>query len=107
MPPPWRASRPCCSCPSGSNDARPFGMDARERACRLAANAGLECADAPVEGRAVLLASMRYAWDPAWLKAMRSRPGTMLTLGGEPVMVHVPADMKSGMQQQLDSRIGR
>jgi hypothetical protein len=40
----------------------------------------------------MLLASMRYAWDPAWLKAMRSRPGTMLTLGGEPVMAHVPVD---------------
>ena len=37
----------------------------------------------------MLLSSMRYAWDPAWLKAMRARPGTMLTLGGEPVMVHV------------------
>ena len=77
--------------PVGRNAARPFGMDARERACRLAANAGLECADAPVEGRAVLLASLRYAWDPAWLKAMRGRPGTMLTLVGEPVMAHVEA----------------
>ena len=76
--------------PVGTNDARPFGMEARERACRLAANAGLECADAPEPGRAMLLASMRYAWDPAWLKAMRTRPGTMLTLGGQPVMVHVP-----------------
>jgi phosphatidylglycerophosphate synthase len=74
----------------GRNDARPFGMDARERACRLATNAGLECADAPTAGRAALLASLRYAWDPAWLKAMRSRPNTILTFGGEPVMVHVP-----------------
>jgi phosphatidylglycerophosphate synthase len=78
--------------PVGTNAARPFGMDARERACRLATNAGLECANAPEAGRPALLASMRYAWDPAWLKAMRSRPGTMLTLGGEPVMAHVAAD---------------
>ena len=76
--------------PVGSNRARPFGTDALERACRLAANAGLECAEAAEPGRAMLLASMGYAWDPAWLKAMRSRPGTMLTLGGKPVMVHVP-----------------
>jgi phosphatidylglycerophosphate synthase len=76
--------------PVGTNAARPFGLDARDRACRLAANAGLECADAPKPGRPVLLASMRYAWDPAWLKAMRSRSGTMLTLNGEPVMAHVP-----------------
>src|SRR5690348_6024878 len=78
--------------PVGTNAAQPFGMDARDRACRLATNAGLECADAPQDGRAALLASMRYAWDPAWLKALRSRPGTMLTLGGEPVMAHVPAE---------------
>jgi phosphatidylglycerophosphate synthase len=34
---------------------------------------------------------MRYSWDPAWLKAMRTRPGTILTLEGEPVMAHVAA----------------
>lgn len=77
--------------PVGTNPARAFGMEARDRACRLARNAGLECAQAPEPGRAVLFASMRYAWDPAWLKAMRSRPGTMLTLDGEPVMAHVAA----------------
>jgi len=78
--------------PVGTSAARPFGMDARERACRLASNAGLDCSEDPEPGRAMLLASMRYAWDPAWLKAMRTRPGTMLTFGGEPVMVHVPVD---------------
>ncbi|HET8750148.1 MAG TPA: CDP-alcohol phosphatidyltransferase family protein [Sphingomicrobium sp.] len=78
--------------PVGRNEARPFGTDARERACRLATNAGLECVDSPEPGRAVLLASMRFAWDPAWLKAMRALPGTILTLGGDPVMAHVPAD---------------
>jgi phosphatidylglycerophosphate synthase len=78
--------------PVGGNPARPFGTDARERSCRLATNAGLECADSVDAGRAALLANMRYAWDPAWLKAMRARPGTLLTFGGEPVMAHVPAD---------------
>ena len=51
-----------------------FGMDARERACRLAANAGFECAERREPGRAALLASMAYAWDPAWLKALRGAP---------------------------------
>ena len=74
----------------GSNPARPFGMDAKDRACRLAANAGFDCADAPTSKRAAILASLTYAWDPAWLKAMRSRPGAVLTLGGKPVMAHVP-----------------
>jgi phosphatidylglycerophosphate synthase len=76
--------------PVGDNPARPFGMDARERACRLATNAGFECAEAVEEGRAALLASMAYGWDPAWLKEMRNRPRTVLTLGGQPVLAHVP-----------------
>ena len=77
--------------PVGNNAARPFGMDARERACRLATNAGLDCADAPQPGARRCSASMAYAWDPAWLKAMRDAPATVLTLGGKPVMAHVPA----------------
>ncbi len=78
--------------PVGSNAARPFGMDANERAYRLATNAGLERADGIQPGRAALLASMAYAWDPAWLKAMAGRPRAVLTLAGKPVMAHVPAD---------------
>jgi phosphatidylglycerophosphate synthase len=76
--------------PVGSNPARLFGMDARTRACRLAANAGFECADAVEPGRAMLLASLDYAWDPAWLKAIAARPSSVLTLAGKPVLVHVP-----------------
>ena len=77
--------------PVGANAARPFGMEAKDRACRLAVNAGFDCAEAPEKGRAALVSSLGYAWDPAWLKAMRSRPGTVLTLNGKPVMAHVPA----------------
>jgi phosphatidylglycerophosphate synthase len=77
--------------PFGENRARPFGMDARDRACRLAANAGFECAEAAKAGHPALLANMAYGWDPAWLKEMRNRPRTVLTLGGKPVLVHVPA----------------
>jgi phosphatidylglycerophosphate synthase len=76
--------------PVGTSAARLFGMAARDRACRLATNAGFECADAAGADRAALLASMDYGWDPAWLNAMRSRPRTVLTLGGKPVMAHVP-----------------
>ena len=78
--------------PVGENAARPFGMAVRDRACRLATNAGFECVDDPVAGRAMLLANMRFAWDPAWLKALRARPGTVLTYAGEPVMAHIRPD---------------
>jgi phosphatidylglycerophosphate synthase len=81
--------------PVGSNAARPFGMDARERACRLATNAGFECANGPDASRAVLLASLRYAWNPAWLKEMAGRSNTILTYASEPVMAHVPAGANS------------
>jgi phosphatidylglycerophosphate synthase len=91
MPAAMANEPPLLFVPVGANDARPFGMDARERACVIAANAGFECANAPEEGRPALLASLRFGWDPAWLKAMRARPGTMLTYRGEPVMAHVPA----------------
>ena len=77
--------------PVGDNAACLFGMGARERACRLATNAGFECADEANPGRAAVLASMGYGWDPAWLKAMRDQPRTILTLGGRAVMAHVPA----------------
>src|SRR5256885_7587664 len=74
----------------GSNTARPFGMLAFHRAKQVAANAGLDAwNDAP--STPVLLASLAYAWDPAWLKVMRGRPRAVLTLGGKPVMAHVPA----------------
>jgi phosphatidylglycerophosphate synthase len=76
--------------PVGDNPARPFGMDARARACRLATNAGFECADAAMPARPALVASMAYGWDPAWLKEMRNRPRAVLTLNGKPVMAHVP-----------------
>jgi phosphatidylglycerophosphate synthase len=66
-------------------------MEARERACRLATNAGFECADAVDAGRAAIVANLDYAWDPAWLKAMRERPRTRLTWRGETVMAHLPA----------------
>ncbi|MFL6763615.1 MAG: CDP-alcohol phosphatidyltransferase family protein, partial [Sphingomicrobium sp.] len=82
--------------PVGSNSARPFGMDARDRACRLATNAGFECADAAQPGRSALLASMDYGWDPAWLNEMRNCPRSVLTLGGKPVMAHVPEDEEPG-----------
>ncbi|MCL6729982.1 CDP-alcohol phosphatidyltransferase family protein [Sphingomonas hankyongi] len=82
--------------PVGSNPARPFGLEARDRACRLATNAGFECADAAGNRRPALLASLAYSWDPAWLKALRSRPRTVLTLAGKPVMAHVPSGEDAG-----------
>ena len=66
-------------------------MDARDRACRLATNAGFVCSDDVPADHPALLVTLSYAWDPAWLKALRNRPRTVLTMGHKPVMAHVPA----------------
>jgi phosphatidylglycerophosphate synthase len=99
MPRAMASNAPLLFVPVGANPARAFGMDARTRACRLAANAGFACADAQEPGRAALLGNLDYAWDPAWLKAMRARPKTILTLGGKPVLAHVPADWDAGLAE--------
>jgi phosphatidylglycerophosphate synthase len=72
-------------------------MDARTRACRLAANAGFECRDTVEAGRAALLASLEFALDPAWMIELSERPASVLTLAGRPVLVHVPADGDAAM----------
>ena len=74
--------------PVGDNRTRLFGMDATERVCRIAANAGFECADTPQAERSAILANMAFAWDPAWLKLVASRPGSALMAGEVPVLAH-------------------
>ncbi len=74
----------------GSNPTRLFSLDPVERSCRLAANAGFECAQGGQPGRGAILANMDYAWDPAWLKVVGNRPGSILLLDGLPVLAHVP-----------------
>jgi phosphatidylglycerophosphate synthase len=93
------ASRPVFI-PVGSNPARLFGMDCETRACRIAANAGFVTAPGESTGRARLLANMDFAWDPAWLKLIGSRPGTVLMSGGVPVLAHLPPDMNGGPVEQ-------
>jgi hypothetical protein len=55
MPALMASEGPLLFVPVGANSARLFGMDARERACRLATNAGFECADAIPPDRAALV----------------------------------------------------
>lgn len=76
--------------PVGDNDARLFGMGARARACRLAASAGFPTGGDVDPQQGLLAASMDFTWDPAWLKAIAARPGSVLTLSGRPVMTHLP-----------------
>ena len=85
--------------PVGANPARVFGLEARTRACRLAAKAGMECADEVARDRPNVLADLRFAWDPAWLTAIRNHPGTVLMSGGEAILAHVPSGQDPGPVQ--------
>ncbi len=76
---------------AGDNPVRVFGLDARDRACRLASNAGFECVDALPASGGVLLANLDYAWDPAWLKLLETRQDSVLLHEGKPVLAHVRA----------------
>ncbi len=77
--------------PVGANPAHVFGLAAKERACRLATNAGMECADLPQSGRPAILADLGFAWDPAWLAAIKNHPDNVLMLGDRAVLAHVSA----------------
>jgi phosphatidylglycerophosphate synthase len=77
--------------PVGANPAHVFGLDARTRACRLAEKAGMECADKVDSARPAVLADLGFAWDPAWLSAIRNHEGNVLMLGNRAVLANVPA----------------
>jgi phosphatidylglycerophosphate synthase len=81
--------------PIGSNAATLFGMDATARACRLARNAGLTVGGAEGDEGPTVFADMAFAWDPAWLSWIAERPGTVLSWGGKPVLVHAPAERRA------------
>ena len=77
--------------PVGANPAHVFGLTAKQRACRLAEKAGMECADAAATGRPAILADLGFAWDPAWLVAIKNHPDNVLMLGDRAVLAHVSA----------------
>jgi phosphatidylglycerophosphate synthase len=75
--------------PVGANDVLLWGMTARERLRRIAVAQKLSFGD--TGGGTLLLANLRFAFDPAWMAYLRARPGTVLTHGGAPVLAHVAA----------------
>lgn len=70
----------------GENPTLIWGMTARERLRRIAAAQKLSLQEQP--GAAALIASLRFAFDPAWVPHLVARPGTVLTREGAPVLAH-------------------
>jgi phosphatidylglycerophosphate synthase len=87
--------------PVGDNPVRVFGLGASERAYRLAGNAGFECVESVPASGDVLLANLDYAWDPAWLKVIGSRPGSVLVHDGNTVLAHVSAGSAQRVRQAM------
>ena len=77
--------------PGGTNPAHVFGLAAQTRACRLAVKAGMECAEKADAGRPAILADLGFAWDPAWLAAIKNHPDNVLMLGDRAVLANVSA----------------
>jgi phosphatidylglycerophosphate synthase len=75
--------------PIGSNPVLLWGMTAHERLRRIASAQGLgfNHEDAP----SIILADLGHVFDPAWTAYLRTRPGTVLTRAGKPVLAHVVA----------------
>ena len=91
--------------PLGENPARIFALNAWTRACRLAEKAGLECREQPERDQSALLANLDYAWDPVWLKVLRDKPGSVLTLRGQPVLAHVEKDPDRAAEAILAGKV--
>jgi phosphatidylglycerophosphate synthase len=73
----------------GKNDVPVFSLDPATRANRLASKAGLDPHARPQAEDPRIVADLRYAWDPAWLRQVAGRPGIVITFDGRPVLAHV------------------
>ncbi|RYE76557.1 MAG: CDP-alcohol phosphatidyltransferase family protein [Oxalobacteraceae bacterium] len=71
----------------GENATPLWGMTATERVRRIATSAKLTQRGVAGDG-AALLANAAFAFDPAWLRHLVTQAGTVLTLGGVPVLAH-------------------
>lgn len=72
----------------GDNGVRVFGLTPVERARRFAAKAKLVPVDRVPEEGAVIVADLRFAWDPAWLAHVRDHSGLAVTYRGRPALIH-------------------
>ena len=70
---------------TGNNITRLWGLTPQERIRRIASKAGLQMAKADAQGSLLLLNS-DFAFDPQWIGFIQTRPETVVTKSGRPVM---------------------
>jgi phosphatidylglycerophosphate synthase len=87
----------------GVGAARIWSMTARERLTRIFGRAGLEIAEAPTAGRAVVFALADWVFDESLIATLAKRPGSVLvTEDGLPVAAHVDADRAAATGAALE-----
>ncbi len=79
----------------GDNPTPLWGMTNAERVRRIGRAQQLDGANG------LLLANLAYAFDPAWSRYLATRPGTVLTLGGVPVLAHVGAGEEEAVTRAM------
>src|SRR6185503_5187893 len=87
----------------GAGLASIWSMTARERLTRIFARAGLEVAETPSPGRAVVFALADWVFDESLIATLAKRPGSVLvTEDGVPVAAHVDADGAAATSAALE-----
>lgn len=80
----------------GTNPVRLWGLTSAQRTRRIALAAGHSWLDnAP--GAAGLLVNAGFAFDPLWYRHIAQHPGTVLTMGGLPVLAHCPNEAAAAL----------
>ncbi|EMD82256.1 CDP-alcohol phosphatidyltransferase family protein [Pacificimonas flava] len=81
----------------GTNDTPIWGMSAEERLRRIAKSRGHAYDPAAASGP-LLLSNLVYVFDPAWMAHLETRPGTVMTRRGVPVLAHVEAGDRTAVE---------
>jgi phosphatidylglycerophosphate synthase len=75
--------------PVGSNPTLLWGMTNVERLRRIARAQGFADHAAADQDSPAILANMAFAFDPVWTAHLKTRPGTVVTRAGVPVLAYV------------------
>ena len=75
--------------PVGSNPTLLWGMTNVERLRRIARAQGFADHAAADQDGPAILANMAFAFDPVWTAHLKTRPGTVVTRAGVPVLAYV------------------
>ncbi len=73
--------------PVGANPTLLWGMTNAERVRRIGASQGYATGGGATD--AAVLANLDFAFDPVWTAHLKTRPGTVVTRTGVPVLAHV------------------